>query len=75
MKIEEFDVQHTILKNLLTLNDGTTVFQRSRKALSQLEASPAEIEAAKKNFMFMPIGSSRQTVSAKIFKLKAIFDS
>lgn len=63
VKIEDFNIQHSILKNLLTLNDGTTVFQRSKLALSQLEASPAEIEAAKKNFMFMPEGTNPQTIS------------
>lgn len=42
--------------------DGTSVFQKSKSALSQFDASPAEIEAAKKNFVFMPEGSSRATV-------------
>ena len=62
VKIEEFDIQHEILKNLLTNSDGTTVFQRSKKALSNLDAPAAEIEAAKKNFMFIPEGSNRVTV-------------
>ena len=69
MGIDEFDIQRDIWKDMISDKDGMTVFQRSLRALAALDAPASEIEAAKKNFMFMPIGTNRATVRKYSFSL------
>ena len=63
MPQEKLNLQQEILNKFLTGEDGQTVFQRSKATFDPLEATPAEIEAANKNFMFMPAGSTGTIVS------------
>lgn len=60
---EKLNLQQEILNKFLTGEDGQTVFQRSKATFDPLEATPAEIEAANKNFMFMPAGSTGTIIS------------